>query len=82
LSGQSLDVESPMPLTLDACAATTPPGILNPSAWDRRRRSPSITPAMLDHRATTPRPDALGDEAVRARDTSSRMTAEPWIGGG
>ena len=29
LSGQSLDLDSPLPLTLDGCGATSPPGILN-----------------------------------------------------
>jgi monoamine oxidase len=83
-SGQSLDVDSPMPLTLDACGATTPPGILNLfssgsharrlsrlSADDRRRLAIDV----LTHR--------FGDRASRPIDyVEQDWAATPWIEGG
>ena len=84
LSGQSLDVESPMPLTLDACAATTPPGILNLfSMGPAARRLSSITPAERRTIALTTLVRRFGDEAARATGyVEQDWTAEPWIGGG
>jgi len=83
-SGQSLDVESPMPLTLDACAATTPPGILNLfSMGPVARRLSRMTPAERRTIALTTLVRRFGDKAARATGyVEQDWTAEPWIGGG
>ena len=84
LSGQSLDVASVLPLTLDACAATTPPGILNLFAMGpAARRLSDMTPAARRSTAIAALTTRFG---ARAADATSYLeqdwSAEPWIGGG
>jgi monoamine oxidase len=84
LSGQSLDVDSPLPLTLDACAAATPPGIVNlfsmgPAARELSRTTPEdrrrVTVDTLTRR--------FGAKAAQITGyVEQDWTAEPWIGGG
>ncbi|HEY2388850.1 MAG TPA: FAD-dependent oxidoreductase [Candidatus Binatia bacterium] len=83
-SGQSLDPDSPLPLTLDACGASTPPGILNLFCSGAAARRLSGLAADERSRAAV---EALslrfGPKAARVRDYAEQdWTAEPWIGGG
>ena len=84
LTGQSLDVESPLPLTLDGCAATPPPGILNViSAGPSARQLTRLT--QPERRATVidTLTSRFGVKASRATDyVEQDWTTEPWIAGG
>jgi monoamine oxidase len=83
-SGQSFDVASPLFLTLDACAATPPPGIMNlfamgPSA----RRLSSMAPADRRSAAIATMVQRFGAKAAHPTAYLEQdWTAEPWIGGG
>jgi monoamine oxidase len=83
-SGQSLDVESPFVLTLDACASKTPPGIVNLfSMGPAARRLTDLSAAerrALAREALVKRfgPKASRETAYVEQDWS----AERWIGGG
>ena len=83
-TGQSLDVESPLPLTLDGCAATPPPGILNlfsmgPSA----RRLTTMTQEDRRRATIVTLTQRFGDKAARPTAYLEQdWSAEPWIGGG
>jgi monoamine oxidase len=84
LSGQSLDVESPFPVTLDACAATVPPGIINLfSMGPAARRLSTLTAAERRHAAITTLTRRFGPRAAHPTVYLEQdWTAEPWIGGG
>ena len=83
LSGQSVAPESPITLTLDACAAETPPGILNafasgPPAKDVARLDPSERRRLVVDevaRRLGPRTASLSD--FHEQD----WAAEPWTRG-
>jgi monoamine oxidase len=83
LSGQSLALGSPLPLTLDACAAVTPPGILNvfPAGADARALA-RLSPAerrrlVLDEMAAR-----FGPRAATPRDYHEQDWAEEeWTRG-
>jgi monoamine oxidase len=84
LTGQSLDAESPLPLTLDACAATAPPGILNLfSAGPSARQLTRLTPAARRTAVLETLTSRFGAQAGRPTDyVEQDWTAEPWIAGG
>jgi monoamine oxidase len=83
-SGQSLDPDSPLPLTLDACGATTPPGILNLfCSGAAARRLTGLTAAERRQAAVQALSLRFGPKAAQVRDYAEQdWTAEPWIGGG
>jgi monoamine oxidase len=83
-SGQSLDVDSLLPLTLDACAATTPPGILNLfSMGPTARRFSSMTSDERRSATIEVLTRRFGDKAKRPTAYLEQdWTAEAWIGGG
>jgi monoamine oxidase len=83
-TGQSLDVASPMPLTLDACAVTTPPGIVNLfSMGPAARRLSTMTPGERQRIASAAPPRRFGAKATRpVTYLEQDWSAEPWIGGG
>jgi monoamine oxidase len=84
LTGQSLDVESPLPVTLDACAATVPPGIINLfSMGPAARRLSTMTSAERRSAAITTLTRRFGPRATQVTAYLEQdWTAEPWIGGG
>ena len=84
LTGQSLDVESALPLTLDGCAATTPPGILNAFAMGpSARRLTALTRPERRAAAIAALTTRFGSRAGDAREYLEQdWTTEPWIGGG
>jgi len=84
LSGQSLDVDSPLPLTLDGCGPTTPPGILNLfSMGPAARRLSQMTPAARESTAIATLTQRFGPKAAHPTVYLEQdWTAEPWIGGG
>ncbi len=83
-SGQSLDVAAPLPLTLDACAATSPPGILNLfSMGPAARRLSTMTPEDRRRASIATLTQRFGEKAARATAyVEQDWSAEPWIGGG
>jgi monoamine oxidase len=83
-SGQSLDVDSLLPLTLDACAATAPPGILNLfSMGPTARRLSTMTADDRRSAAVATLTRRFGEKAKRPiAYLEQDWTAEPWIGGG
>ena len=83
-TGQSLDIASPMSLTLDACAATAPPGILNLfSMGPAARRLSTLTPAERRSTAVDALVRRFGAKAAHPTAYLEQdWTAEPWIGGG
>jgi monoamine oxidase len=84
LTGQSLDVESPLALTLDACAASPPPGILNAfSMGPAARRLSGLTRAERRGIAIATVMRRFGAKAERVSEYLEQdWRAEPWIGGG
>jgi monoamine oxidase len=83
LTGQSLDFDSPVGLTLDACASTTPPGILNafvegPAAIELSRLGAA---ERRDH-VVAPLMQRFGPRAGRVEQYIEQdWAAEPWSGG-
>lgn len=83
-SGQSLDADSPLPLTLDACGATHPPGILNLFSSGRSARA--LSTATPDERRRLAISVLTKRFGPRAADTIGYVeqdwAATPWIEGG
>ena len=83
LSGQTLAMESPFVVTIDACGATAPPGILNtfvvgPDARHLARHSPAERRRMVvDEMAAR-----FGPKATRVRDyVEQEWASEEWTRG-
>lgn len=83
-SGQSLDPDSPLPLTLDACGATTPPGIINLfGSGSSARQLSRVSPDERRRIAIAALTRRFGDRAARAIDyVEQDWAAAPWIEGG
>jgi monoamine oxidase len=83
-TGQSLDVQSLLPLTLDACAAKVPPGIINLfSMGPAARRLACLTEAGRRSAVIQTLTARFGAKAHDVVDYHEQdWTAEPWIGGG
>lgn len=83
LTGQSLDFNSPIGVTLDASARTTPPGILNvfvegPAATELSRQSAD---ERRDH-VVAPLMQRFGSRAGQFEQYIEQdWAAEPWSGG-
>ncbi len=84
LTGQSLDVTSLLPLTLDACGVTPPPGILNLFAMGKVARTlTGMTQAERRAVAVDALTKRFGSKATRITEyVEQDWTTEPWIGGG
>ncbi len=84
LTGQSLDVTSLLPLTLDACGVSPPPGILNAFAMGRVARTlTAMAPADRRDAVIATLVNRFGPQAARVADYLEQdWTTEPWIGGG
>jgi monoamine oxidase len=82
-SGQSLDAESFLPLTLDACGVTTPPGILNVfSAADAARRLARLSAGDRRNVVVDVLSKRFGPKARRVADyVEQDWTTELWTGG-
>ena len=82
-SGQSLDTDSPLPLTLDACGVRTPPGILNVfSAGPSARKIARLSPAERQNTVVETLSKRFGPQARRVADYIEQdWTSEVWTGG-
>jgi monoamine oxidase len=84
LSGQSLDVDSLLPLTLDGCGATVPSGILNLfSAGPTARRLAALAPAERRQHTVDALTKRFGPKAAALTGyVEQDWSTETWSGGG
>ena len=84
LSGQSLDTDSHMPVTLDACGPSPPPGVLFGLCAGRHARALArLTPAARRDVLATELTARFGPTAGRFEDYIEQdWTAEDWTRGG
>jgi len=83
LSGQSLALGSPFAITIDACAAETPPGILNTFVCGPEARSfARLEPAERRRRVIDEMTRRFGPKAAPVRDyVEQDWTEEEWTRG-
>jgi monoamine oxidase len=83
LSGQSLALGSPVPVTLDACGATTPPGILNTFACGSHARAlAELAPAARRQLVLDEMAARFGPKAMNVRGYEEQSWAEEeWTRG-
>jgi monoamine oxidase len=83
LSGQSLATDTLLPVTIDACAATTPPGILNTFAsGDHGRAFARLAPAERRRLVVDEMTKRFGAKAAQLRDYVEQDWAEEeWTRG-
>jgi len=83
LSGQSLAIRSSLPVTIDACGATTPPGILNTFACGPHGHELArLAPAARRQFVIDEMRSRFGPKAERVRDYAEQSWAdEEWTRG-
>jgi len=83
LSGQTLAVDSPFAITIDACAVTTPPGILNTFACGPDARALArLDPAERRRLVVDAMSARFGPKAAKVRDyVEQDWTEEEWTRG-
>lgn len=83
LSGQTLVMGSPLAITLDACGATTPPGILNTFAVGPHARTLAhLDPAGRRQAVVAEMATRFGPKAAKVRDfVEQEWAGEEWTRG-
>jgi monoamine oxidase len=83
LSGQTLAIDSPFVVTIDACAADTPPGILNTFACGPDARALArLDPAERRRLVVAAMTARFGPKAAKVRDyVEQDWTEEEWTRG-